>query len=95
MSDSLLHFGSDRETWRREDQPLLIGRGHFTDDVALPGQAHGAFVRAQTAHADLRRVDVARALGLPGVRAVLTGRDLAAEGLGAIPPLVTIPGRDG
>ena len=27
MSDSLLHFGSDRETWRREDEPLLIGRG--------------------------------------------------------------------
>ncbi len=95
MSDSLLHFGSDRETWRSEDEPLLTGRGRFTDDVALPGQAHGAFVRARTAHADLRRVDVAPALGRPGVRAVLTGRDLAADGLGAIPPLVAFPGRDG
>jgi carbon-monoxide dehydrogenase large subunit len=95
VSDSLLRFGSDRDARRTEDGPLLTGRGRFTDDVSVPGQAHAAFVRAQVAHAELRVVDVSRAAKMPGVLGIYTGRDLAADGLGAIPPAVLLPGRGG
>ncbi len=95
MSNSLLRFGSDRDARRSEDPPLLTGRGRFTDDVSVPGQCHAAFVRAQVGHGELRGVDFARALAIPGVLGVFTGRDLAADGLGAIPPAVALPGRGG
>ena len=95
VSDTTPRFGSDRDALRSEDRPLVTGRGRFTDDVHVPGEAQAVFVRAQVAHAELRRVDAAAALMMPGVLAVLTGRDLAADGLGAIPPAVTFPGRGG
>ena len=95
VSDTTPRFGSDRDALRSEDRPLVTGRGRFTDDVHVPGEAQAVFVRAQVAHAELRRVDAAAALTMPGVLAVLTGRDLAADGLGAIPPAVTFPGRGG
>ena len=41
-----MRFGSAAGGRRSEDGPLLTGRGRFTDDVDLPGQAHAAFVRA-------------------------------------------------
>jgi carbon-monoxide dehydrogenase large subunit len=62
---------------RLEDGPLLIGKGRFIDDIALPGVWHAAFVRSPHAHAAVRRVDADAALALPGVRAVLTLDDLA------------------
>ncbi len=95
MSESLLRFGSAGDARRSEDGPLLTGRGRFTDDVSVPGQVHAAFVRAQVGHAELRGVDAARALAMPGVLGVFTGRHLAADGLGAIPPAVAPPGRGG
>src|SRR5438034_1095573 len=85
VSENLLRFGSDRDA----------GRGCFTDDVSVPGQAHAAFVRAQVGHAELRGVDVSRALKMSGVLGIFTGKDLAADGLGAIPPAVALPGRGG
>jgi carbon-monoxide dehydrogenase large subunit len=94
-SDSVLRFGSDRGALRSEDRPLLTGRGRFTDDVDVPGQAHAVFVRATFGHAEIRGIDVAAALERPGVLGVFTGRDLAADGLGAIPPAVSFPGRGG
>ena len=95
MSESLLRFGSDREARRSEDPPLVTGRGRFTDDVSLPGEAHAAFVRAQVGHGEVRGVDTARAAAMPGVLAVFIGAELAAAGLGAIPPAVALPGRGG
>jgi len=95
MRDDTLRFGSGRGTLRSEDPPLLTGRGRFTDDVGVPGQAHAVFVRSTLAHAEIRGIDVTGALGRAGVLGVFTGRDLAADGLGAIPPLVSLPGRGG
>ncbi|MEQ9642123.1 MAG: xanthine dehydrogenase family protein molybdopterin-binding subunit [Alphaproteobacteria bacterium] len=87
-------FGAD-DARRTEDEPLLAGHGRFTDDVAMPGQCYGHFVRAPVAHADIRSIDADAARAMPGVLAVLTGAELAADGIGAIPPLVLLPGRDG
>ncbi len=93
--EASLRFGASSGARRSEDGPLLTGRGRFTDDVDLHGQVHAVFVRAPIAHAAIRGVDVAPALALPGVLAVLTGRDLAGAGLGAIPPVASFPGRGG
>ncbi|MBI4245758.1 MAG: hypothetical protein HY614_01085, partial [Candidatus Rokubacteria bacterium] len=95
VSDSILRFGSDRGALRSEDEPLLTGRGRFTDDVNVAGQAHAVFVRSASGHAEIRGIDVAAAVTKPGVLGVFTGRDLAADGLGAIPPAVSFPGRGG
>jgi len=93
--EASLRFGASPGGRRSEDGPLLTGRGRFTDDEDLPGQVHAVFVRAPIAHAAIRGVDVVPALALPGVLAVLTGRDLEAAGLGAIPAAASFPGRAG
>ena len=90
-----LRFGHGAGGGRSEDGPLLQGRGRFTDDVDLPGQAHAVFLRAPVAHALIRCIDPGPALARPGVVAVYTGRDLAAAGLGAIPPAAAFQGRGG
>ena len=78
---------------RQEDPRLITGRGRFSDDFALPGQVHACFVRSPHPHARIRAIDPAAALALPGVLAVLTGRDAAADGLADIPhrPVPTNP----
>ncbi len=62
---------------RREDPRLLTGQGRYLDDLKIPGALHAAFLRSPHAHARLRRINVSRALRLPGVAGVLTGEDLA------------------
>jgi len=95
MSQDDLRFGSSRGAPRSEDDPLLAGRGRFTDDLKSASHARAAFLRSPLGHARIRRVDAAAAAKMPGVLAVLTGAELAREGLGAIPAAVLLPGRDG
>jgi aerobic carbon-monoxide dehydrogenase large subunit len=70
---------------RVEDYRFLTGQGRFTDDTSVEGQLHCVFVRSPHAHARIRRIDARAALASPGVAAVLTGADYAADGLGGIP----------
>jgi carbon-monoxide dehydrogenase large subunit len=70
---------------RKEDLRLLTGNGRYSDDVNLPGQAHASVLRSPHAHARIRRIDTAAARAMPGVLAVLTGADVAADGLKDIP----------
>ena len=70
---------------RKEDERLLTGRGCFTDDVNLPGQAYAAMVRSPHPHARIVSYDTAQARARPGVIVVLTGTDFHADGLGRIP----------
>src|SRR5262249_53921973 len=90
-----LRFGGGRSAIRSEDAALVTGAGKFTDDINLPGQAYAAFVRASVAHATIEKVDVVAAAKMPGVLAVITGQDIAAENIGGIPPLASFNGRDG
>ncbi|MEX2453774.1 MAG: xanthine dehydrogenase family protein molybdopterin-binding subunit [Rhodospirillaceae bacterium] len=69
---------------RREDLRLLRGRGIYSDDIDLPGQAYAAMVRSPHAHARLLSVDGTAAATAPGVVAILTGADYAADGYGDI-----------
>ena len=80
--DSTARFGSDHGALRSEDEPLLTGGGRFTDDLNVPGQAYGVFVRAQVSHAAIRAIDGAAARAMPGVIGVYSGKDAAADGLG-------------
>ncbi len=85
--------GVGKEVRRKEDARLLTGRGRYSDDFSLPGQAYACMVRSPHAHARIRRIDVDWALKVPGVIAVLTGEDAAADGLQPIPhrPVPTNP----
>ncbi len=67
---------------RKEDQRFITGKGHYTADVNRPGQTHACFVRSPHAHARIKGIDAAAASKMPGVVAVLTGADLAADKLG-------------
>jgi len=70
---------------RKEDYRFLTGAGQYTDDIVLPQQTFGVFVRSPHAHARLGKIDVEAARGAPGVIAVFTGADLAAEKVGGLP----------
>ena len=85
--------GFGKPVRRREDLRLLTGKGCYSDDFNLPGQAYACMVRSPHAHARLRHIDGAGAMKVPGVIAVLTGGDAAADGLRAIPhhPVPTNP----
>ena len=63
---------------RLEDARLLRGHGQFVDDLQPQGLMHAVIVRSPVAHANLHGVDVAAALALPGVHAVLTAADFGA-----------------
>ena len=67
---------------RKEDRRFITGKGHYTDDVNRPGQAHAYFLRSPHAHAKIRKVDAKAAAAMPGVLAVLTGAELVADKIG-------------
>ena len=66
---------------RKEDRRLLTGQGRFTDDINLPRQTYAMVLRSPHAHARIRTIDTRAAKTLPGVLAILTGADYAADGL--------------
>ncbi|HEY6495641.1 MAG TPA: xanthine dehydrogenase family protein molybdopterin-binding subunit [Trebonia sp.] len=74
-----------RPLTRREDPPLLTGRGRYVDDFAPDGTLHAFVVRSPLAHARITRVDVTEAREAPGVHAVFTAADLAGLGAGHLP----------
>ena len=72
---------------RREDVRHLTGCAAFTDDLAVPGEAHAAFVRSPYAHGRVIGLDLAAAHAAPGVLGIFTARDLDEAGIGVIPYL--------
>jgi len=66
---------------RREDARFVAGAGAYLDDLAFGGLAHAVIVRSPHAHAHVRGIDTASARAMPGVLAVLTADDVAADGL--------------
>ncbi|GAB3470614.1 carbon monoxide dehydrogenase [Polaromonas eurypsychrophila] len=78
-------FGSGQAVHRLEDDALLTGVGQFTDDVTLEQETHLFFVRSPYPHARIAALDSTVALAMPGVLAIVTGADLVAAGVKAIP----------
>ncbi|MBS0125267.1 aerobic carbon-monoxide dehydrogenase large subunit [Thetidibacter halocola] len=72
---------------RVEDVRFTQGKGHYVDDISMPGMLHGDFVRSPYAHARVVSIDASKALALPGVVAVLTAKDLEPLSLHWMPTL--------
>ena len=79
------HTGIGSPVRRKEDLRLVAGKGCYSDDVNLPNQAYAIMVRSPHAHARIRAIDTATARAMPGVLAVLTGRDILDDGVKPIP----------
>ena len=67
-------LGASRQ--RVEDARFIRGRGHYVDDIHLPGMLHMEILRSPLAHARIAGVDTAEAEAMPGVVAVLTAEDI-------------------
>ena len=80
---------------RREDYRFLTGAGQYTDDVTLPGQTHGVFLRSPHAHARIKSIDTSAAAQAPGVVQIFTGADLAEAKVGGLPCGWLIHSKDG
>ena len=69
---------------RKEDQRFIMGRGRYVDDIHLPRETHAYFLRSPHAHAKIEAIDTSAARAAPGVLAVLTGEDAAADKIGGL-----------
>ncbi len=79
---------------RREDERLLCGNGAYLEDLDMAGALTGVVLRSPYPHAQIVAIDTTAARALPGVRLILTGKDLALDGIGPIGavPAVTLTG---
>src|ERR1700684_3694376 len=80
---------------RKEDLRFLSGRGNYTDDINRPGQLHAYIKRSDRPHAKIGGIDTATAKAAPGVVAVFTGADMAADNVGGLPCGWQIHNKDG
>ena len=80
---------------RKEDFRFITGKGQYTDDVKRPGQTHIHFIRSPHAHAKIKKIDTSAATGMPGVVAVLTGKELADDKIGDLICGWAITSKDG
>src|SRR5580658_6122823 len=90
---ALQKFAVGQSVPRKEDPMLLRGKGQYTDDVSLPGQAYAVMVRSQNAHGVIRGIDTEAARKMPGVLGVYTAADL--QGYGPLKCVVPFNNRDG
>jgi len=74
---------------RKEDPRFLHGKGNYVEDVNLPGMLWMDIVRSPYAHAKIVSIDASKALAIPGVLAVITGKDLEAYNLHWMPTLMS------
>ncbi|MFO7272991.1 aerobic carbon-monoxide dehydrogenase large subunit [Sphaerobacter thermophilus] len=74
---------------RKEDPRFIRGKGTYVDDVKLPGMLYLDILRSPYAHARITKLDTSKALAMPGVVAVITGKDLEAAGLAWMPTLMS------
>jgi len=70
---------------RKEDPRLIQGKGRFLDDIVLPRMLWQAIVHSPYAHARIKSIDTSAALAVPGVKAVITAKDLQGLNLHYIP----------
>src|SRR5208282_6263 len=73
----------------------VSGKGRYSDDINLPGQAYAVMVRSPHAHGVIRHIDTEAAQTMPGVLAVYTAADLAVGGIGPLPARQVMKNRDG
>jgi carbon-monoxide dehydrogenase large subunit len=87
-------FGIGQPIRRVEDRRFLTGHGRYLDDIARARQVHAVLLRSPHANARILGLDSQAAAAMPGVLAVLTGEDLARDGIGTIPCMTGLTNRD-
>lgn len=92
---ALQKYGVGQPVRRKEDDTLVRGKGRYTDDFNLPGQAYAVIVRSTHAHGLLRGLNTDAAKAMPGVLGVWTGKDLDAAGYGPFTCGLPLKNRDG
>ncbi|MBR0860272.1 xanthine dehydrogenase family protein molybdopterin-binding subunit [Bradyrhizobium liaoningense] len=92
---ALQKYGVGQPVRRKEDDTLVRGKGRYTDDFNLPGQAYAVIVRSTHAHGIIRGIDIDAAKAMPGVQGVWTGKDLDAAGYGPFTCGLPLKSRDG
>src|SRR5882672_6047162 len=88
-------YGVGQPVRRKEDDTLVRGKGKYTDDFSLPGQAYAWIVRSSHAHGIIRGIDATAAKAMPGVLGAWTGADLAAAGYNPFTCGLPLKSRDG
>ncbi|HEY1270137.1 MAG TPA: xanthine dehydrogenase family protein molybdopterin-binding subunit [Candidatus Binatia bacterium] len=61
---------------RVDGKDKVTGRAKYTGDMTVPGMVEGKFLRSPYAHARIKNIDVSAAEKVPGVVAVLIGKDI-------------------
>ena len=84
-----VHGGIGQSVKRKEDQRFIRGKGTYVDDVKLPGMLYLNIVRSPYAHARIRHINIEKAMKVPGVLAVIRGKDLEAANLAWMPTLMS------
>lgn len=79
-------FGIGQPVRRVEDARFLTGSGRYVDDLNVSHQLYGYVLLSPYAHGKIKSIDTTRAEKAAGVVCVLTGKDLAAANIGALPP---------
>ncbi|MEL6193461.1 MAG: aerobic carbon-monoxide dehydrogenase large subunit [Bacteroidota bacterium] len=74
---------------RKEDNRFVQGKGNYVDDIKLPGMLYMDIVRSPYAYAKIKNINKEKALAIPGVLAVVTGKDLEQYNLHWMPTLMS------
>src|ERR1700674_369970 len=61
---------------RHDGEDKVTGRAKYGADYAFPGMLHGKVLRSPHAHANIKSIKIDKALKLPGVKAIVTHKDL-------------------
>jgi len=80
---------------RKEDKRFITGKGRYVDDIKMVGMTHAHFIRSPHAHAKVKGIDSSAALKMPGVVAVLTGREIVDDKVGNLICGWAITSKDG
>jgi carbon-monoxide dehydrogenase large subunit len=92
---ALQKYGVGQPVRRKEDDTLVRGKGKYTDDFSLPGQAYAWIVRSSHAHGLIKGIDTSAAKAMPGVLGAWTGADLASANYGPFTCGLPLKSRDG
>src|SRR3984957_6294179 len=92
---ALQKYGVGQPVRRKEDDTLVRGKGKYTDDFSLPGQAYAWIVRSSHAHGLIKGIDTSAAKAMPGVLGAWTGADLAPANYGPFTCGLPLKSRDG
>src|SRR5499426_1785426 len=81
--------GMGHSVKRKEDPRFLRGQETYVDDIVLPDMLYLDIVRSPYAHAKINSIDISKATAIPGVLAVITGKDLEKYNLHWMPTLMS------